>query len=114
MHQVRQGVHGDNVTIEVGRLYCVYGMSLSSGIPLYLLCENERDWYPVPHYAVFFEVVDNTLPSDWVYVEDSYNLGRYALLPKAWASDPCFLEKLVDGDLMAVAAFSDIKENYGR
>ena len=56
----------------------------------------------------FFDVVDDTLSSQWKL--SSLSKGEYEaatlLVFDEWAQDPSFYEKLVDGDSEAVGKFA--------
>lgn len=103
-------VHLDEVHLEIGREYLIFGVLLRDGRPWYLLCEEEDDDYLKPHFSELFELVDPRIPPDWSLALHNTNAGPFALLPTAWAADPAFLEKLVDGEPAAVAAFSRLRE----
>ena len=92
-----RNIHQDHVWLEIGKEYIVYGISFSfrgGDIPWFLVCEEEDDEYPHPHLSAFFEIIDGNIPSGWAFTSVRGNVGDVAVLPKAWAEDPSFLEKL--------------------
>lgn len=107
-----QNIHQNEVWLEIGKEYFVYGVSFRDGdnAPWYWVIE-EDDEYPKPHLGAFFDVVDGEIPQGWVFTPTSSNAGDVALLPKCWASDPCFLEKLYNGESDALACFRQLAEN---
>jgi len=108
-----RNIHLDEVGLVVGREYVVYGIAFKEGegLPWYLVCENEDDEYPTPQLGSFFDLVDGTVPEGWRIAKNT-NAGDFAILPSCWAHDPCFLEKLVDGDPEAAAHFRELREIY--
>ena len=107
----QQFIHLDEVDLVVGQEYLVFGQLKRNGRPWFLICENETDSYPKPHYAGFFEVVDSRIPPDWTTGPEDGNAGPFALLPTAWASNPRFLENLIDGEAGATSIFEAVKEH---
>lgn len=95
--------------IEVSREYPVYGVFFWEGFPWYLICDEPRDKYPTPKFALLFEQSDATMPAEWVLVPDRGHGKGAALLPPAWASDDTFYERLLDGDLDCEEVFQRIK-----
>jgi len=108
-----RNIHLDEVDLVVGRRYVVYGIAFmdSDGLPWYLVCENEDDEYPTPQLGSFFDLVDAAVPEGWE-VARSTNVGGFAILPSRWARDPCFMEKLVDGEPQAAAFFRSLRKVY--
>ena len=103
--------HLDQVDLEVGCEYTAFGVAFHgrNGLPWFLVCEDEDDDYPSLHLGAFFEIVDGSIPSDWVLTQQKNNVGDMSFLPDRWSRDPCFLEKLVDGDSDAIAYFKSLK-----
>ncbi len=106
-----ESVNLDEIGLTIGQDYMVYGVILSGGFPWFLVTEEPGDEYPVPHFGQFFEVVDDRVPPDWSLHMAGGNTGGPAILPTAWARNPAFLEKLVDGVPEAVASFGRMKED---
>lgn len=107
-----RNIHQDEVWLEVGKEYNVYGVAFRDGedIPWFLVCEDD-DEYPKPHLSAFFEIIDGDIPSGWAFTSISGNAGDVALLPKRWAEDPCFLEKLDDEEDDALAYFQQLSKH---
>lgn len=107
-----RNIHQDEVWLEIGKEYNVYGISFRDGedIPWFLVCEDD-DEYPKPHLGAFFEVIDGGIPPGWVFTSVRGNAGDVALLPKDWAEDPSFLEKLDDEVAGAVAYFQQLSRH---
>jgi hypothetical protein len=108
-----RGVHLDEVGLVVGKRYAVYGIAFrgNDGLPWYLVCEEEGDEYPIPHLGSFFDLVDGAVPEGWAVAMNT-NAGDFAILPNRWAHDPCFMEKLVDGEPEAIGYFRGLRESY--
>ena len=109
LEHVRQHIHLDDVGLLVGKCYPVFGIAFWAGIPWYLVSEEIDDEYPILHCSAFFDLIDTRVCEDWRLVLGPSNVGTTALLPEQWASDPCFLEKMIDGDENAVAFFRELK-----
>lgn len=107
-----RNVHQDEVGLVVGRVYEVFGIGFRDGgdQPWYLVCEEEDDDYPTPHLGAFFSIIDSSIPPEWA-VAVGGNAGSFAILPRKWADDPSFMEKLVDGQPEAVALFAEIRRS---
>lgn len=103
-------IHLDEVDLEVGRQYVIFGVFFREARPWFLICGAEDDQYPIPQFSGMFELVDGRVPSAWSLTLRRGNLGSVAILPEPWAADPDFLEKLVDGEPKAVAEFSEIRK----
>jgi hypothetical protein len=102
-------VHLDEVGLVVGDTYAVFGIAFNEGEPWYLVCEDQDGDYPTPHLGAFFSIVDPAIPPDWA-VAVGGNVGAFSILPRRWAADPSFLEKLVDEDPEAIALFAEIRK----
>lgn len=60
----------------------------------------------------FFDVVDSEIPSCWTlscYLEGG-NEATTLLTSDEWSNDPCFYEKLIDGDDESVRIFAEQKK----
>lgn len=99
----------EQVHLEIGSIYLVFGIAFRKGRPWYLICEEEGDEYPKPHLSDFFQVIDSRLPPDWSFRASKNNAGDVSVLPTPWAQDPSFLEKLVDEHTDALAFFEKLK-----
>lgn len=107
-----KNVHLDRVELIVGHTYPVFGIVMRDGHPWFLVCEEPTDDHPKPHLAQFFEIIDGSIETGWWFCLES-NIGGAALLPKPWAQDPAFLERLIDGELEALAYFRELKHRAG-
>lgn len=106
---ISEHVHQDTIGFTIGVTYQVYGIIFRSGIPWFLLCENISDDYPIPVCYAFFELIDGSINSDWNITLSHCNVSNVSILPKKWAEDHYFMEKLVDGDTDAIMYFNNIK-----
>jgi len=109
---VQEYVHLSEVDLVVGDRYLIFGILFRQGIPWYLICEQPDDEYPRPYCSVLFDLLDATVPRGWQLTVDQSNVGANAVLPSEWATDPRFLEKLVEGDEQAASLFRTIKRRY--
>lgn len=106
-------VHLDEVLLDIGRSYIVYGVYFWDGLPWYLVCEEPTAMYPVPNCGLLFDLVDPTIPSDW-QLRTENSRAAAVLLPKRWAEDPMLMERLIDGDPEAETLFRALREDYDR
>jgi hypothetical protein len=106
----RENVHLDEVGLVIGRHYVVFGVAFREGVPWYLICEDQDDEYPKPHFFRFFELIDDRMPPGWSFRLGSTNVGEAAFLPTYWARDRSYLEKLVDGFPEARVFFESLKQ----
>lgn len=106
-----KNIHQDEVCLEIGKKYIVYGIIFRDreGFPWFLVCEDDEDEYPKPHLGAFFKIIDGDIPAAWAFSTECTNSGRIGILPKKWASDPYFMEKLVDGETEALNYFCQLK-----
>lgn len=110
-----RNIHQEEVYLEIGRQYIVYGVVFRDGedLPWFLVCEDD-DEYPTPHLGAFFKIVDGEIPSGWELTTSTANLGKIGILPKLWASDPYFMEKLIDGEKNAWNYFRQLKASMDK
>jgi hypothetical protein len=104
-----QHVHQDLLPLVIDRDYIVYGVLFRDGRPWYLVCEEQDDDYPKPHFGQLFSLVDDRVPAEWSINVGESNLGAVSLLPTIWARDPRFLEKLLDEVPAALEQFRALK-----
>jgi hypothetical protein len=103
-------LHQERANLVVGNTYTVFGLAFRGDRVWYLVCEDPDDGFPVLHLGAFFEPVDLRLPVGWALSLEPNNLGAGAsLLPERWASDPTFMERLVDGTEDDHAYFHSLK-----
>jgi hypothetical protein len=107
---VQRYVHLEEVDLVIGREYLILGVVFRDGHPWFLVCEDESEEYPKPHFAQLFTLVDNRIPPGWSLATEHLNVGPVAILPEKWAAESNFLEKLVDAEPGAVATFDAIKK----
>ena len=100
------------MTFDKGRQYVVYGIHFWDNHPFYFLCDEDRDEYPVPRYAGFFEVIDAKHSANWrlSYEVNEDRLPRTSILHKDWAADPMFYENLIEGEEREVALFQKLRK----
>ncbi len=110
-----KNIHQDEVCLEIGRQYVTYGVVFRDGVdlPWFLVCED-ADEYPTPHLGAFFKIVDGEIPTGWEFTTSITNFGNIGILPKCWANDPYFMEKLIDGETEAWDYFRQLKEKGGQ
>lgn len=98
----------DEVWLVKGAVYEVYGVFVRRGQPWFLVCEDEDDEYPKPHFCEFFEVIDRAISPNWTLHEES---GEWSVVSSSWLKFPDFYERLLDGDAACVALFQEEKRN---
>ena len=104
-------IHQEEVYLEINKRYIAYGIVFRNGedLPWFLICEDDDDEYPTPHLGEFFKIIDGEISSGWEFTTSITNLGKTGILPKRWATDPYFMEKMVDGDADALNYFRQLK-----
>ena len=96
------------IYLDVGKIYTVYGVVISNNVPLFLLCTEINEEYPIPFDPAFFEIVDGRFSSFWrlSFFEYEENKCSTSIVFEEWANNPMFFEKLLDGEPEEVATFS--------
>ena len=78
------------------------------GSDAYLVCDDNYDdksyYWPLYIPACFFEIIDNTKPSNW---RESPDFPNYCGPDEI---GPAYYEKLVDGEATVLAAFRRIRK----
>ena len=99
-----------------GNEYIVYGIHFWDNHPFYFLCDSPTDTYPVPHYAGFFEIIDDKLSCGWklVHQVEKEGYSNTALLYKKWAEDQMFYTNLVEGNEEEIAIFKQYKNEMDK
>ena len=101
----RQGPDEDLI---VGEIYNVFALARWSdgGLRVYLHTIAESD-HPNPYPLEMFEIVDATLPPNWLvnFEQQQGGLAVKLISFVEWHGDGQFYEKLVDGDEQAIAAY---------
>lgn len=107
---LQKKIHLEEIGLEVGKTYPVYGLTFWDGCTWFYLCDEERDIYPTPFNSYFFELIDPVISSEWGLLLERES----SVVPSLWAAIPNFYERLIDGDREAEEVFARIKEIYGR
>lgn len=101
----------DDLGIDIGKEYVVYGVVFWDNSPWFYICEDEEDTYPTPFPAEFFDIKNNRFPADWqLSFRCTDGIPESELVFSEWASDPMFYEKLVDGCEKELVVFSKYKK----
>jgi len=80
--------------LVLGKEYAVQAIERTDKETLVYLQLYDEDMYPTPWPIDFFQFSDTQPPSGWVTaVRDGRSLSTFA----AWANDPTFYERLIDG-----------------
>lgn len=100
--------------LTTGRVYVVYAMTTQLAHLWYYVLDDNQLPYPVWQPSPLFDVVDGSLPGDWLINHHrSDNAGFYPLISyPAWANDGFYYERLVDGEPEAVQLFSQAVRTY--
>ncbi len=105
----------DELGINIGQEYMVYGIVFWDNAPWFYICENDEDDYPTPSPADLFDIVDHRIPTDWQLSFRCINgISESELVFSEWANDPIFYEKLVDGSKRELDIFLKYKTNVSR
>src|SRR4051794_10556225 len=95
-------------TVEVGREYPVLGIrgSPERGVEYSILrAEVYPALGPVLLTSEMFEIVSPAIPASWV-ARDPYGSGKLITFqPRAWADEPGFFARKVDGDGSLIPTF---------
>lgn len=91
--------------------YVVYGILFRDNSPWYYICLNDRDVSPTPYPAELFNVINDRMSEHWRLRQTVLPSGQVSssLVFSEWASDPGFLEELIEGAASAKAIFSKYK-----
>lgn len=101
----------DELGVDIGKEYIVYGIVFWDNAPWYYICEDEDDNYPTPSPADLFDIVDNHLPAGWQLSFRCINgKPESEIVFSEWANDPMFYEKLVDGSKREIDIFLEYKK----
>ncbi len=110
---VSKSVHLNELDLEVGNNYFVYGIVFWEGIPWYYILENDSDDYPVPICAAFFEIASADFSATW-RLGWGHNGMAAQILPSEWLDDPRFYEELVGGGTREIETFQRIRHEIDR
>jgi hypothetical protein len=102
--------------LVIGKEYCVYGIVFWDNVPMYYICEEEKDDYPVPTYSGFYKVIDSRLSKYWQLGVDVLDDGRHCseIVFKEWKEEEMFYEKLLDGEEREESVFKKYKKLMDR
>ncbi len=94
--------------LVLGKEYIVYGVVFWDNAPLVYIFLDEGDDYPKPIAMDFFELSDPSLSKLWrlSYFSEGARDSSSSLVFRAWAEDPLFYERLIDGERVAVEDFN--------
>lgn len=100
----------DEIGVEIGQKYLVYGIIFWNDAPWFYLCEDEEDDYPTPFPADLFDIIDDSIPDEWHL---SYHcikgIPKSELVFSEWANDLLFYENLINGSKKEVNIFKNYK-----
>ena len=105
--RLQRDIHLDELPLEVGGVYVVFGVRSTSEGTWYYLCDADNDAWPTPWPAELFEVVDSRPSGLW---ERRQGARGTIEAPSEWVRDPLFYERLVDGRSQEVASFARLRE----
>ncbi|MFN8523178.1 MAG: hypothetical protein U0821_08745 [Chloroflexota bacterium] len=95
---------------------CYAVMAARDGLWYYVL--DDRDIpYPIHYPAPLFEVQGGKLSREWVvHHHNVHDQERFTVVisTAAWASEPRFFERLVDGDDATTALFTEYRNRMER
>jgi len=90
--------------LEIGSEYCVYALEFMWG-GIWLYIETYGRDYPHPYPIEYFEIVDSSLPDDWLF-SAPYRASSKAIASYAeWVNDPHFYEKLLNDSPKELAVY---------
>jgi hypothetical protein len=95
--------------VTIGARYVVYAFTVFDGYTWFYVLDDDDRAHPIWYPAAFFEVIDPTIPDDWVfgYVRTSTGEDEFPIVSfPEWALDERYYESLVDGEPSAVAVFA--------
>ncbi|WP_158710307.1 hypothetical protein [Streptomyces sp. NRRL F-5126] len=115
MLDAKWGLNRDSsFPLGVGKEYVVYAITVVKDAFWYFLLDEHDLPYPVWYPSPLFQVSDGSIPAHWVvnYISNDASpdrIGASLITFKEWANDPSFYERLVEGEVGAVAAFHNEK-----
>ena len=102
-------VRGQEIYMEIGAYFYVFGITFRKGVPWYLILEDDTDDYPTPCHSGLFEVAESTMPSNWRFYTKARNLEGNCIASKEWAETPLY-EDLLEEESYAVKVFQEQKK----
>lgn len=102
----------DELEIEIGKEYVVYGIELWDNCPWLYICTEPYDEYPKPFALDFFEISDKKLSSHCILKskETHNNKNKTQFVFLEWAEDDIFYENLVNEDQACITIFNRYKK----
>lgn len=94
--------------LQIGTEYIVFAIAHTLDVDWFYVFDDPSDDYPRWFPRALFDVVDTTLPPDWLDLPLGRTDGLVAA-PRVWANTPRFYERLVDGDSDVLIAFRAMK-----
>lgn len=98
--------------LEFEKEYTVYGIICSKEQALevlYYVCDENGVDFPIARPFYLFDIVDDRLSRYWIFGL-IYSLQPILIFPE-WIKEPCFQEKLIEGEEREVQIFKAYKEN---
>src|SRR4051812_7604933 len=80
-------VRQEDIGLEPGKTYLVYGVVFRDGVAWYYLLDDEDAPYPRPYCHNFFQLIDERIPTDWVLIPQTpaeIVPSRFLLLGSPW------------------------------
>ncbi|WP_139699717.1 hypothetical protein [bacterium endosymbiont of Bathymodiolus sp. 5 South] len=102
-------VNGQEIYMEIGQYFFVFGVSFREDVPWYLILEDETDDYPLPFSSGLFKMVDSSIPNDWHFCNQPFASDIPCIIQKEW-TNPLFYGHLLDGEEYAVKKFYEQKK----
>ncbi len=100
--RLRESIHIDGPisSLDLGKTYDVQAIENWDGYLWYYIHTVDVSSFPYPYPAEFFEVIDASLPKNWIISLTEKNgavVFKRLTIPQ-WANDDLFYEHLVDDD----------------
>lgn len=97
--------------LRVGENYFAFGAIFRDNFPWLYVFVDDSDQYPKPYPVDYFDLNDWQVPPQWVVRSRMLNNGSASteIVPRLWASNSNFYERLVDGDPEAQSIMRQIR-----
>jgi len=100
----------EKIELSLNELYTVYGLMFSHHAIWLCIINNEEIQYPSWYPANFFEIIDNTIPTNWIFsqnfdVINSQLCVEYMYIFEPWSSTPAFYDELDNENPDAIQKF---------
>lgn len=99
---------GPDYDLELGAEYFVYGIELMRG-GIWIYIEISGRDYPFPYPIEFFEVMDSSIPSNWIVAAPYRGMSKAIISFEEWATKPDFYENLVNDSPTEVSIYESQK-----